>query len=86
MQIGRIELDGYHYKDEEMPKLFISLDWYTYEDFWFQTLANSKEKNAKRWKRFGVFINFCYYHVKLTIGLKRIGLTLRGRDMSHRYK
>lgn len=81
----RLSLTHYYHRDEEMPILLLSLDWYVYEDYWYVSLSNAKEKNLKRWKNFGIFINLFHYHIELRIKLKHIGLVLGGIDRSYKY-
>lgn len=88
-----LKLDWYLYKEEDAPKLIVSLDWFTFEDHWTQRymfdrpmwndemMERAGKNNAARCKRFRISLNLFHLKVHLDIKLKHIGNVLRGRVM-----
>lgn len=83
------KFDYYYHKDEEDEKL--SLDWFVFEDHWFQRylfdkprhqpedMERLRQKNLNRHKWFTIRLNIFSFKVNLDIRLKKIGNLYYGR-------
>ena len=88
-----LQLDWYCYKEEDAPKLIVSLDWFTFEDHWTQRymfdhpmwpedmMERAGKSNLARCKRFRISLNLFHLKMHLDIKLKHIGNVYRGRIM-----
>jgi hypothetical protein len=89
-----IRFDAYYYKDEPSdPKLIVSLDWFSYEDWWHQRylidrprydeekMEKLRIENLNRHRWFKIKINFFYYLISIEFRREKIGNVMRGRVM-----
>ena len=85
------KLNYFFYKDEEDKK--ISLDWFVYEDRWFNRFMFDKPRhdvasmelyrqwNLSRCKRFSIRLIILSLHIYLDIKLKKVGNMYYGRTI-----
>lgn len=88
-----IKFDSYYYRDEEAPRLLVSLDWFKYEDHWFQRwmfdhpmwkeddMERIRLVNLARCQWFKIALNLFHYKISIDIKLKHVGNLYHGRDM-----
>lgn len=86
------KFDSYYYKDEDDLKM--SLNWFIYEDVWFQRflfdspvytpekMFQMKEKNLNRCRWFTIRLNIFHFKVNIDIRLKKVGNVYYGRLMN----
>lgn len=86
-----IKFDYYYFKEENDPKLFITIDWFKYDDRWHQLyigykplyppeeMVRLKQKNRERcrWFRFSLSLSGLRIHIDFK--LKLIKNLLHGR-------
>ena len=89
-----IRLDGYFYKEDDAPKILLSLDWYRTEDYWRSRYFFDKPKydeelmekyrvenlNRYAWLRFR--LNLFHYNINFEIRLNKVGNVMHGRVMN----
>lgn len=88
-----IKFDYYFYREEEDPKLFIKLDWFTFEDEWRQrylfstpkydekTMEKWKVHNENRHRRFRISLNLNGLRLTFDYRLNKVGNVYFGRLM-----
>jgi hypothetical protein len=86
-----LKIDGYYYKEEDSPKLVLSLDWFKFDDHWTQRymfdrpmwddemMERARIRNLARCRWLRISLNLFHYKVHLDIKLKHIGNLLHGR-------
>jgi hypothetical protein len=89
-----IKFDSYYYRDEDLPKIIIGLDWFEYEDRWRSRYMFERPKyddeqmerlrleNLNRHSWFRIKLNLFHYHINLDFKLKHVGNVMHGRVMN----
>lgn len=89
-----IKFDHCYYKEEDTPKIFFSLDWFSFEDRWTQRymfdrpmwkddeMESIKLRNENRHKWFTIRLNVMNYHVNVEFKGKKVGNLNYGRQMN----
>ncbi len=88
-----LKFDAYRYKEEDAPKLIVSLDWFFFEDHWTQrymfdhAMWNPEDmvrigiRNANRHRRFKLTLNLFHYKLSVEVKLKHVGNIYHGRKL-----
>ena len=89
-----IKFEHYFYKEDDAPKMVVSMDWFTFEDHWFQRymfdrpmwkdeadMERLRLRNLARCKWFRISLNLFHYKVHIDFKLKQVGNVYHGRIM-----
>lgn len=88
-----LKFDAYHYKEEDAPRLIISLDWFFFEDHWSQRylfekamfepemMERTRIRNENRHRRFKLTLDLFHYKLSVEVKLKHVGNVYYGRKM-----